>query len=146
MLGIKNFPTKDEASLDKMLTIASGPVIIEDGKVLLDMHGEDDFWKFPGGTLSQDDSLRENAKREVREELGIEVELADKEPFVMDISKEKEGKPMTIILFHYFATRLTKTITSGRDVREWAWHDIDHLPENCAMNIRAAVEYFRKAL
>lgn len=143
MLGIKNFSTKDDSDYDRLLTIASGPVIVEDGKVLLDIHGEDNFWKFPGGTMSQVDSLQENARREVMEELGIEVSLVDAEPFVMDLQKTKDGIPLTIILFHYYAHRVTDTITPGRDVREWAWHDIDNLPDNCAMNIRAAVEYFR---
>ncbi|MFN7160722.1 MAG: NUDIX hydrolase [Candidatus Gracilibacteria bacterium] len=143
MLGIKNYPTSDDSGNERLLTMASGPVIVEDNKVLLDKHGDDNYWKFPGGTMAQDDSFRANAEREVMEELGLEVILEEGEPFVMDIQKEKDGKPLTIILFHYYASRQTETITPGRDVREYAWHDIDDLPADCAMNIRPAVEYFR---
>jgi len=37
--------------MDKKLIIASGPVIIENGKVLLNKHGDDKFWKFLGGKV-----------------------------------------------------------------------------------------------
>lgn len=146
MLHLKNYPTSDDSGKEGLLTIASGPVIIEDNKVLLDKHGDDTFWKFPGGTMSQTDSFRENAKREVKEELGMEVELADEEPFVMTLQKEKAGAPMTIILFHYYAKRLSEAMKPGEDVREYAWHDIDNLPADCAQNIKPAVEYFKNKM
>lgn len=144
MEDLKNYSTTDDAGNERLLTMASGPVIVENNKVLLDKHGEDNYWKFPGGTMSQVDSFRENAKREVMEELGLEVELHDMDPFVMDIQKEKDGKALTIILFHFYAERQTETIAMGRDVREYAWHDIDNLPTDCAMNIGPAIEYFRE--
>lgn len=39
------------------IIIASGPVIVEDGKVLLNKHGEDNFWKFCGGQAEEDDLI-----------------------------------------------------------------------------------------
>lgn len=47
------------------IIIASGPVIVEDGKVLLNQHGDTTFWKFCGGRVENfDASLVENARRE----------------------------------------------------------------------------------
>jgi 8-oxo-dGTP diphosphatase len=112
------------------LTIASGPVIIEDGKVLLDKHGQDDFWKFPGGRIRDNESMWETAVREAKEELGIEVELEGEPVTVVFGSDEKY-----IILIHYKAKRSGEP-SPGRDVREWAWHDVDNLPEDCAPNIK----------
>ena len=57
--------------------IASGPVIIEKNKVLLNQHGEDSFWKFIGGRIEDADfedetnSLEITCKRKVKEEMGI---------------------------------------------------------------------------
>ena len=33
----------------KRIIVASGPVIVENNKVLLNQHGDDNFWKFCGG-------------------------------------------------------------------------------------------------
>jgi len=33
------------------IIIASGPVIVENNKVLLNQHGDTDFWKFCGGKV-----------------------------------------------------------------------------------------------
>ena len=46
------------------IIIASGPVIVENGKVLLNKHGEDGFWKFCGGRVEDyTTNLVENAQR-----------------------------------------------------------------------------------
>ncbi|KKP58056.1 MAG: hypothetical protein UR51_C0009G0109 [Candidatus Moranbacteria bacterium GW2011_GWF1_34_10] len=56
------------------IIIASGPVIVEDNKVLLNQHGDTEFWKFCGGRVENfDDNLIESAKREAREEMGISL-------------------------------------------------------------------------
>jgi len=36
--------------------IASGPVIIEEGKLLVNKDGKDDFYKIPGGTIEKQES------------------------------------------------------------------------------------------
>lgn len=67
--------THDEKLLDKKVILASGPVIIEDGKVLLDKHGKDEFWKFPGSSIMEEESLEECAINRAKEELGIDVKI-----------------------------------------------------------------------
>jgi 8-oxo-dGTP pyrophosphatase MutT (NUDIX family) len=37
----------------KNIIIASGPVIVENYKVLLNQHGDDSFWKFCGGRVEE---------------------------------------------------------------------------------------------
>ncbi|MFA6533731.1 MAG: NUDIX domain-containing protein [Patescibacteria group bacterium] len=123
------------------VTIASGPVIIKDGKVLLDKHG-DDFWKFPGGAVESGNSFEENAKREVKEELGVEVELKG-EPYIISFTREKDGKEELVILIHYLAEIISGEPQAGQDVVEFGWHDVNSLPADCAPNIKPVVEYFR---
>ena len=127
--------------------IASGPVIIEDNKVLLNQHGEDNFWKFVGGRIENSDfkdetnSLETACKREVKEEMGIEVEIIRSlKPMMISHPTKKDTK---VILVHFLSRRIGE-IEPGEDIREWDWFDIDNLPEDCAPNIGPVVEDYKK--
>lgn len=124
------------------IIIASGPVIVEEGKVLLNQHGEDNFWKFCGGRVKEGESLVEVASRRVKEEMGIEVEISDPEPFFTHAAKEKPEGVSDVILVHYLAKR-TGEIRPAEFVREWKWFPVDGLPENLAPNIMPALKHFR---
>lgn len=131
--------------------IASGPVIIEDNKVLLNRHGEtaedQKIWKFVGGRVEledykiENDILEQACKREVMEEMGIEVKIiASLKPMLI----VKHGNPNKyVILIHYLAKRIGE-IKTGDDIIEWGWFDIDKLPENCAPNIESVIEDYKK--
>ncbi len=106
-------------------------------------HGEDNGWKFPGGKLRDDNSPQENVRREVREELNVDVEISG-EPFVVAFTREKDGVQEYVVLMHYRASIVSGEPTPGRDVREFAWLSVDALPEDCMPNIRAAVIAFTK--
>ena len=141
----KHYPAVSENG-ESQLTIAVGPVIIEDGKVLLDKHGKDKFWKFPGGKYVDLFSFPENAKREAREELGIEIKIFG-EPFIYQFERNHEGVPEYVVLVHYYAKRvIIERIKPGRDIRKCDWFDIDKLPKDCAPNIEPAVKHFKKML
>ncbi|MBI4779072.1 NUDIX hydrolase, partial [Candidatus Falkowbacteria bacterium] len=65
------------------IIIASGPVIVENNKVLLNKHGDTAFWKFCGGRVENyETDLIDNARREVKEEMGIEIKILNEEPFL----------------------------------------------------------------
>jgi len=124
------------------IIIASGPLIVENGKVLLNRHGDDNFWKFCGGKVEDyDTSLIENAKREVKEEMGIEIKILDENPFIIHTAQEKQGKMTDIILVHYLSERVGE-IKPGEDIREWDWFDIKNLPEGLAPNIEPVLKHF----
>ena len=118
--------------------IASGPVIIENDKVLVNKHGDTDFWKFPGGRVEDFGilDLKEHAKREVKEEMGIEVEII--KPMSTLMTKKGEA---VVILVHYLAKRVGE-VQPGSDIREWKWLDIHHLPDDIGPNIRPIVEEY----
>jgi len=122
---------------NKPVIIASGPVIIENDKVLLDKHGDDNFWKFVGGKVkSLDITLEDVAKREVMEEMGLEVELIRPLKPMMYEFPEK-----TVILIHYLATR-KGDINPGEEILEWQWFDIYNLPKDCAPNIQPVIDEY----
>jgi len=95
--------------------IASGPVIIENGKVLLNKHGKDDFFKFIGGQIKRGESLEQCAVRRAKEEMGVDVKLI--KPIKPMIVWRKDE---TVILIHYLAKRMSD-VKPADFVKEWAW-------------------------
>jgi ADP-ribose pyrophosphatase YjhB (NUDIX family) len=118
--------------------IASGPVIIENNKVLLTREYKPDGispWMFPGGEVENfDTSLEETCRREVKEEMGIKIEIIKPLKPIMLNTGER-----VIILIHFLANRIGDIIP-GKEIAEWAWHDINNLPDNCAPNIYEVIK------
>ncbi|MDO9510059.1 MAG: NUDIX domain-containing protein [Candidatus Magasanikbacteria bacterium] len=113
--------------------IASGPVIIENGKVLLNREYKENGispWMFPGGRVEDYEKTLEDAcKREVNEEMGIDVEII--KPLRPILVKKEDT---VFILIHYLAKRIGE-IKPGKEIADWGWHDINNLPENCTDNV-----------
>ena len=59
------------------LRYASRAVIIKDNKILLSYEVNTDIWMIPGGGLENDETARDAAIREVREETGHIIEVGD---------------------------------------------------------------------
>ena len=80
----------------------AGGMLIEEGKILL-MHriknidGETrEYYVVPGGGIEEGESLEEATKRELKEEIGIEVELLSDEP-LLSLSEEKGTQYFTLV-------------------------------------------------
>lgn len=141
-------------NLDKAkIIVASGPVIVEDNKVLLNRHGDNKkqqkYWKFPGGRIKNFDftnemnSLEETCKREVKEEMGVDIEILSAIKPMMIKTADRENT--IAILIHYLAKRIGE-IAPGKDIVEWKWFDINNLAKNCAINIKPVIEEYKKRL
>lgn len=121
------------------IIIASGPVIIENGKVLLNKHGDDSFWKFPGGRVGDFDfedwnkALEEVARQKVNEEMGIDVKFI--KPLRTLLLPKPGGKDSYVVLIHFLAERIGE-VKSGEDIREWDWIDVENLPDDVAENVK----------
>ena len=125
------------------IIIASGPVIVEDDKVLLNQHGDTEFWKFCGGKVEDfSATLIDNARREVKEEMGLDIKILDENPYFYYTTKEVDGETIDVILVHFLAERLGE-IQPGEDIRQWAWIPLDKLDqEPLAPNIKPALKHF----
>ena len=125
--------------------IASGPVIIENNKVLLNREQKDygeTPWLFPGGKMETEDIDEEACcHREVMEELGIRVKILKK---LLTITEEHDSKKYE--LHHYLAERIGDVNCTNPEIIEWAWHDINNLPDNCMPNVYKIIDYIKKDL
>ena len=124
------------------IMIASGPVIVENNKVLLNQHGDTTFLKFCGGRVEDFDlDLIQTAKREAKEEMGIEIEILDDKPFLFHTTKESTEEKSDVVLAHYLAKRISE-INPNAEIQKWDWLDINNLPENLAPNIIPTLKHF----
>jgi ADP-ribose pyrophosphatase YjhB (NUDIX family) len=125
------------------IIIVSGPVIVEGGKVLLVKHGDTPFWKFCGGKVDNfTTDLKENAAREAKEEVGVELDFADEPPFLMYVQKETPQGLVDVLLVHWLAKRIGE-VTPGEHTRECQWIDLQALPSDLGPNILPALKHFR---
>lgn len=132
--------------------VASGPVIIQqrDGitKTLLVKHGDKPIdelkWKFCGGKILKGTDLEENAIREAKEEIGVEVKLIKPlKPMIIwnEVPETGTEKPEAIILIHYLAS-IENEPTRGDQVLAMEWFDINDLPDDCAPNVKPLIKNF----
>jgi len=125
------------------IIIASGPVIVENNKVLLNKHGDTPFWKFCGGRVEDyNTNLIDNAKREIKEEMDIDINILNQNPFITFTRKESEFGPIDIILVHFLAERVGE-IKPGADIKEWKWIELNNLPDDLGPNIISALKHFQ---
>lgn len=109
--------------------IAAGPIIVEEGKLLVNKDPKDDFYKIPGGTIEEGiESLEEACIREVMEENNAKIKI-EKPLSPMIIWKNPTTKErMAIVLVHYKAKLLNKSeIKPSGETTEVKWLDIEDI-------------------
>lgn len=80
--------------------LAVGAIVMRDGCVLLARRGKMPGlgkWSVPGGAVDAGESLEDAARREVREECGIEVELTDTIEVIQRVTLDEAQR----VRFHY---------------------------------------------
>ncbi len=124
--------------------IASGPVIIEGGKLLVVKDNKDPFYKLPGGTVKEGESLEEGCTRRAKEEINADVQLI--RPLRPNILYEnpKTKERMTIVLINYLSKLKNKNkikpIPPSQDIK---WVDIEEIKKgkgNVSPNVKLLVE------
>ena len=124
--------------------IASGPVIVEDGKLLVNKDNEDDFYKLPGGTVEQGESLIDACLKETKEEVNGEIEIIKPLNPMILYKNPQTKKEMTIILIHYLAKLKNKDeIKPIPPIKEIKWLEIEEIKQgkyDVAPNIKFLIE------
>lgn len=109
------------------------------GDVLLLRHSYGPrVWALPGGGMKRGEDPAACARREVREELGIELGAVDP---VATIEEVLSGSPHTAYLFH--ATCNKRPMPDGREVIEARFFPSHSLPEPLGKVTRRRIEAWR---
>ncbi len=99
--------------------VAAGIIWNDAGQVLIAQRPLDGLlgglWEFPGGKQEDGESLPDCLRRELREELGVEVEVGDLFTVV------QHGFTHFKITLHTFTCRYLSGEPQARGVRAWAW-------------------------
>lgn len=125
--------------------IASGPVVIENGKLMVNKDNKDDFYKLPGGTIEQGvESLEEACLREVKEENNADVEIVKPLHPMILWKNPQSGEEMVIVLIHYLGKlKNLDEIKPMLPIQEVKWLDINEIKEgkhDVAPNIKFLIE------
>ncbi len=131
-------PKNPEQSRPK---VGVGVMIFKNGKVLLAMrkssHGAGEY-AFPGGHLEWMESFEECARRETREECGLEIDNV-RFHFLANVKKYAPK--------HYVHVGLVAEWLAGEPAvlepkksESWNWYDLDRLPEPLFEQTRLAFE------
>lgn len=113
-------------------TIAADCVIFGDDRkklqVLLIERGNEPckgMWAFPGGFMNIDETAAEAARRELKEETGLEVSRLL--PFGTFSAVKRDPRERVVSIAYYTITE-PSPVTGGDDARQARWFPIDALP------------------
>ncbi len=116
------------------------------GHVLLMKRGKEaknevGAWIIPGGTVAFGETLRAAIVREVKEELGVEIEL-DGQLAAYDHLLPKEGQHWVTTVFPAHITHGIPTIKEPGKCEEIGWFPLDTLPSPLAVASQGVVNFF----
>jgi 8-oxo-dGTP diphosphatase len=125
--------------------IASGPIIIECGKLLVSKDSKDDFYKIPGGTVKPGEELEATCIREVKEETNADIEII-KPLSTMVLNKNPQTKEEIKIMLHHYKAKLknkSELKPNEEGILEVKWLDIEEIKSgkwDVAPNIKFLIE------
>ncbi len=128
----------------KKFIVTSGPVIIEDNKILLVKDNKDPFYKLPGGIVKEGMSLEKACKNEAKAEINAEVEII--RPLMPNILYEnpKTKEKMTIVLINYLCKlknkKDIKIIFPTQEIKWILIKDIKQGKGNASPNVQELVK------
>ena len=114
--------------------IAAGALIFNGDKILIVKPEYKDYWSFPGGVIESFESPSEGLKREVKEEVGLEVQVV--KPFVIEYLKRLKKDKKDESLQFLFLCKLAKGEKfSNIDLAKGEISDYKFLPPKEAMKM-----------
>jgi mutator protein MutT len=143
-ISLMNGEKKEEFKL------GCGALIINDNnQVLLIKRGskaksERGVWSRPGGGVEEGESPEEAVKREIKEELGIEIEILEPLDFIEHLSDTGQ---------HWIALGYLAKVKNGEPrimepekIEEIKWFSLDEIPENLAIYTQEGIRKLKEKL
>lgn len=107
-----------------------GALIFRDGKLLIIRRGNPPYagyWSIPGGKVKWGESLEKALKREIREELSVEIEIEKLAGIVESIYREGDEVKYHYIIIDYFCRIVSGEPVASDDALELRWVSIEEL-------------------
>ena len=122
--------------------IGVGVIVVRDSKVLLgrrrNVHGAG-TWNFPGGHLEWGETVEECARREVKEETGLEIENIRIGAYTNDFSKTENNHYITLVAIAKSKSGKPKVMEPGK-CKGWEWFEWNKLPSPLFLPIQNLLE------
>lgn len=123
-------------------------IIVPEGKILLCKRAKDPFkgkWDLPGGYLEEKESPEDALRREMREELGIEIKSMKLSSVIGPCYYPFGGQDQWNTDVNYeVATSNEPRAMNDSDVEAIDWFDPDHLPDMAFDTNIKAINVWRK--
>ena len=84
-----------------------------------------DHWAFPGGFIKMDEDAETGARRELREETGLETSYIEQFGCFSEVNRDPRERVITIA---YYALVKKSDVVGGDDASEAHWFPIDNVP------------------
>lgn len=132
--------------------VSVGAFIINDkGEVLLmkrsqNAKNERGKWEAPGGAVEFGETLEEAIRREMREELGVEIEIKKQFPAKSEILvADKQHWVPTTFLVHIAKGNTPKNVEPNKH-DEIGWFALEHFPSPLSLITSLDLEEYKKHL
>ncbi len=114
---------------DPNVAVLAATAIIRDAKILLVREEAEPYnrrWVLPQGYVKNNETLSDAARREVREELGVEVDILNLVGIYEDF-KQEEGQPILHYVIVCFLARISdrEEVKATSEVIDSLWIDPD---------------------
>ncbi len=123
-------------------------ILIRDNKVLLlkrqNTGYEDGKYGLPAGHLEDNETIREGLKREIKEEIGIDINVDD----LMLVHTMHRKEEDTRVDFFFEVSRYEGTPLNAEHEKcsDLSWFPLDNLPSNIIPYIKTAIENSLKGI
>ena len=111
--------------------VAVGVIIRQGDQILLIRRAKEPSkgcWTFPGGAVELGERLPEAARREAREETGLEVEIFEVATVIDNVVRDEKGRiRYHYVIVDYFARPVGGLLQSATDVSDARWFRLDDL-------------------
>ena len=106
--------------------VALKAIIVHEGRVLLMQNAQDSKWQFPGGRMHVGEKPEEGVRREVKEELGVDV--LPTSVVQTDVFQNAQNEPVLVLMFLCgLLDNVTDLKGDGKEVKDFRWVGPDEI-------------------
>ena len=115
--------------------VAVGAIIMDGDRIVLIRRAKEPargLWTFPGGAVELGEPVRDAARREVREETGLEIEVGEVAVVLDSVVHDPDGTVhYHYVIIDFYARLVGGELLPGTDVSDVRWaslSDVETLP------------------